>query len=120
MGRDSAYRSVWPARWSHSSRRADGDPNDRACLGFSYCSDQYTTEELYEHLGTTHVEWRELGVPHALLVVLLFLPAIPKLFRLCRDRAARLDGRCSACNYDLRATPDRCPECGTIPTKVKA
>ncbi|HZN64831.1 MAG TPA: hypothetical protein VFB66_05985 [Tepidisphaeraceae bacterium] len=43
-----------------------------------------------------------------------FVAVIPVMRR--RGRAARLKaGQCPACGYDLRATPERCPECGAAP-----
>jgi hypothetical protein len=42
------------------------------------------------------------------------MPALG-LFATIRRRRRFGEGCCAACGYDLRATPDRCPECGLIP-----
>jgi hypothetical protein len=51
------------------------------------------------------------------LLATLFLPVM-WLFTELRTRARQAGNRCVRCGYDLRATPDRCPECGTVVPKA--
>ena len=60
-----------------------------------------------------------LVVPYWMITsVALLLPAV-RLKAWRRDRRMRrrtARGLCPRCGYDLRATPQRCPECGVAPS----
>jgi hypothetical protein len=64
--------------------------------------------------GTAFFRARVIAIPYWVLVAtpLLIGAAAAKLGSRRRHAA----GMCRKCGYDLRATPDRCPECGTIPS----
>ena len=61
----------------------------------------------------------DLIVPLWLIIAAsAFLPAAHVCATSMFRHRLRRAGRCVACGYDLRATPNRCPECGACPDLV--
>jgi hypothetical protein len=68
--------------------------------------------------GTVLRYWRVTVPCWAPALAALVLPASWLARRLAARRCTRRAalGRCTRCGYDLRNSPDRCPECGTPKT----
>lgn len=61
--------------------------------------------------------WTMGGIPHGAVIGIAMVPPLAwwgVRWRRARKRRRRLRlGLCLACGYDLRHSPDKCPECGT-------
>lgn len=86
VNRDAGTSGWGPLRWQTGSRSRPKDGDDHRSIG--------------------------IGVSHWLAALLLLVAPMLWLNRFCKARRARRLGLCPACGYDLRASPQRCPECG--------
>jgi hypothetical protein len=64
--------------------------------------------------------WMEFRVPHWAVLVTAALTPTAMGLRSVRQRHRRRGNICRSCGYDLRASPDRCPECGRTPAGAAA
>ena len=63
-------------------------------------------------VSATYWPRRCASLPYWLLVLICASPPLAR-WLIARRRARSGTFLCVRCGYDLRATPDRCPECGT-------
>jgi hypothetical protein len=72
------------------------------------------TQNRAPDIHTSGDDYRVVSVPNW-FAVLLFAIAPARVWHVRRRVAQRArTGHCVACGYDLRASPERCPECGAL------
>jgi hypothetical protein len=77
-------------------------------LGFSWADVRWRTG-----FGNDLARSLTITIPYWALTLAASLSPGVAIYRLSRKRRPA-PGMCRKCGYDLRATPDRCPECGTV------
>jgi hypothetical protein len=101
INKDRDQPKTEEARWNWLMRNAD---RSAKALG---CELLHGREPSY---GFTYsiliARYSSLALMSAVLPVIWII-------RNARCRGRRAQALCPVCNYDMRATPDRCPECGT-------
>ena len=106
-----ANQGALGASWAHPAGLGPPEwPEWWQGMGFGYA--EGVTEG-----GNVIRQWR---VPLWFIVLCSGGLPVAKAVSYMRRRRWAARGRCSRCGYDLRATPERCPECGTSDVKGSA
>jgi hypothetical protein len=103
-----------PVRWAFSF---DDEPTELqldAVGPGKRRSDVHALGFVIDHVGGNLPGHEYLvAVPHWFLVALLGLLTAQSVRRRAANRRHLPANLCASCGYDLRATPERCPECGS-------
>jgi hypothetical protein len=70
--------------------------------------------------GVPRFDIRMIVIPYWPLVIVCALLPIRSAIRWTPRKRRIKRGLCPACGYDLRATPERCPECGSTAERSSA
>jgi hypothetical protein len=96
--------------------------------GFHFQSVPFATDGARHHWPPAWFAWHQsrrekphpweaknIRVPYWSLALILGVAPTARVANIVRSRRCRRRGLCHVCGYDLRASPERCPECGTTP-----
>jgi hypothetical protein len=90
-------------------------PQPTYVLGFSTGEMFFRAPNSSEGSVPGSMHWRAVPIwPATLLTAVLPILATRSILRRRRQCFQRKHGLCLSCGYDLRASPERCPECGAI------
>jgi hypothetical protein len=85
--------------------------------GFYFAGSTHVLRFANGKLGPVN-QW-DFGVPYWFLLIVSGLWPVRRFLAFRRRRKRMVAGQfCEGCGYDLRATPERCPECGKVVVKI--
>jgi len=107
-----SFNTDWSIGWT--SKKLKGKPLYR------YITDVYPPMKSLISTFKKHKAFRlPFGIPFLALSGLFWWLILSAIIGEWRGWYRQQQGLCARCGYDLRATPERCPECGCAPGRIR-